>query len=388
MNVPNVTNIPGIPDYTYFLKQFLAVADSIGISGWFTGLAWAMLSLSFTLAMGQFILGNRLGFQSGLIRVLLAFTLLTVLTRPEGLQLRTALLNAWGDAHRFVATRTVTPIANDFASGILQIRNATGNVLGSLGLMALGGAAVGVAAKTGLQGAQKALEWAAELRGKLGGAAKGVGTMGGFQQAAAVGRRIGWGATLLVVPYVAVMMLSGLIAYLGIALMPLGVGLLALGNNRLVALTFSLYLSGVILGVLAPMVFAATVKTASQTTVSSVYRQLIQAQNQAEQAAQQLQAATQQMQMAAEQYGNVAKENPNKPHWERFMEWMGSRWADAQKAFGDAWRATTAPIYNIANSIATFVVTGLISVFIWLISIGVLLYANKKIVDTFAGLRL
>jgi len=381
-------NIPGVPDYTFFLRQILDVARDIGISGWFTGLAWAMVSLSFTLALAQFLLGNRLGFQSGLIRVLLAFTLLAVLTRPEGVQLRGELLNAWGNAHRFVAARTVTPIANNFANGMLQIRDATRGVLKSLGMMALGGAAVGVAAKTGLKGAQKALEVAAELRGRLGGAAKGVGATGAFQHAATVGRRIGWGAMLLIIPYTATMMLSGLIAYLGIALMPLGVGLLALGNNRLVALTFSLYLSGVILGVIAPMVFAATVRTASYTTIPNVYRELIQAQNRAEQAAQELQASAQQMQIAAEQYGDAARQEPNKSHWQRFAEAVGSGWAATKKAFGDAWVAVNRPIDNILNGIATFVVTGLVSIFVWLISIGALLYGSKKIVDTFAGFRL
>jgi hypothetical protein len=381
-------NIPGVPDYTYFLRQVLDVARSIGISGWFTGLAWAMVSLSFTLALAQFLMGNRLGFQSGLIRTLLAFTLLAVLTRPEGTQLRGELLNAWGNAHRFVAARTVTPIANDFANGMLRIRDATRDLLGSLGLMAIGGVAVGTAAKMGLSGAQKVMEFASELRGKLGGATKGVGPTGAFQRGATLGRQISWGAMLLIIPYTAAMMLSGLMAYFGIALMPLGVGLLALGNNRLLAATFSLYLSGVVLGVVAPMVFAATVRTASHTTLSNIYGQLIQAQNQAQQAAQQLQASTQQMRSAAEQYGDAVRQEPNKSLWQRFTEAVGSGWAAAQQAFGEAWRAVTAPINNILNSLATFIVTGFVSIFIWLISIGALLYGSKKVMDTFAGFRL
>jgi hypothetical protein len=118
-------NIPGVPDYNFFLRQVLDVAEAIGISGWFNGVAWAMVSLSFTLALAQVIMGNRLGFQNGLIRTLLAFTLLAILTRPEGAQLREELAQAWGNAHRFVAARTVTPIANDFANDMLRIRDAT-----------------------------------------------------------------------------------------------------------------------------------------------------------------------------------------------------------------------------------------------------------------------
>jgi hypothetical protein len=193
---------------------------------------------------------------------------------------------------------------------------------------------------------------------------------------------------LLIIPYTAAMMLSGLMAYFGIALMPLAVGLLALGNNRLLAATFSLYLSGVVLGVVAPMVFAATVRTASHTTLPNIYNQLIQAQNQAQQAAQQLQASTQQMRSAAEQYGDAAKQEPNKSRWDKFMEWVESGWAQVQQAFNDAWRTVTAPINNILNSLATFIVTGLVSIFVWLISIGALLYGSKKVMDTFAGFRL
>ena len=381
-------NIPGVPDYTYFLRQVLDVARSIGISGWFTGFAWAAVSLSFTLALAQFLLGNRLAFQNGLIRTLLAFTLLAILTRPEGTQLRGELANAWGNAHRFVAERTVTPIANDFANGMLRIRDATRDLLRDLGMMTIGGVAVGTAAKMGLSGAKKVMEWSSELRGKLGGATKGVGPTGAFQRAATLGRQISWGAMLLIIPYIAAMMLSGLMAYFGIALMPLGVGLLALGNSRLLAVTFSLYLSGVILGVVAPMIFAATVRTASQTTLPNIYNQLIQAQNRAQQAAQQLQASTQQVRSAAEQYGEEVKREPNKNMWEKFKEVVGSGWAAAQQAFGDAWRAVTAPINNVLNSLATFIVTGLVSIFVWLISIGALLYGSKKVIDTFAGFRL
>jgi len=381
-------NVPGVPDYNFFITQVLNVARDIGLSGWFNGLAWAAVSFSFTLALAQFLLGNRLAFQNGLIRTLLAFTLLAVLTRPEGAQLRVGLANAWGNAHRFVATRTVTPVANDFANGMLRIRDATRDLLRDLGLMTIGGVAVGVAGKMGLKGAQKVMELGSELRGRLGGATKGVGAAGGFQRAATLGRQIGWGALLLVIPYVAAMMLSGLMAYFGIALMPLAVGLLALGNNRLLAATFSLYLSGVILGVVAPMIFAATVRTASQTTLPNIYRELTQAINRAQQAAQQLQASTQQMQSAAEQYGEAVKQEPNKTHWEKFKEAMGERWAAAKQAFGDAWRAVTLPIGNMLNSLATFIVAGLISLFVWLISIGALLYGAKKVMDTFAGFRL
>jgi hypothetical protein len=381
-------NIPGVPDYGFFITRVLDVAGDIGISGWFNGFAWAAVSLSFTLALAQFLLGNRLGFQNGLIRTLLAFTLLAVLTRPEGDQLRTGLLNAWGNTHRFVAARTVTPIANDFANGMLQIRDATRTLLRDLGMMAIGGVAVGGAAKMGLKGAQKVMELASELRGRLGGAVKGVGAAGALQRAATVGRHISWGAMLLIIPYIAAMMLSGLMAYFGIALMPLAVGLLALGNNRLLAATFSLYLSGIILAVAAPMVFAATVRTASQMTLPNIYRQLIDAQNRAQQAAQQLQASTQQMRSAAEQYGEAARQNPDKPMWQKFTEALGSGWAAIQQAFGDAWRAVTAPIGNILNSLATFIVTGLVSLFLWFISIGSLLYGSKKVMDTFAGFRL
>jgi len=388
MNIPDVVNVPGVPDYGLFLRQVLDVAKNIGISGWFNGFAWAAVMLSFTLALAQLLLGNRLGFQNGLIRTLLAFTLLAVLTRPEGEQLRKELLDAWGNAHRFVATRTVTPVANDFANSMLQIRDATRTLLRDLGLMAIGGVAVGGAAKMGLKGAQKVMELSSELRGKLGGATKGVGAAGGLQRAATVGRQISWGAMLLIIPYIAAMMLSGLMAYFGIALMPLGVGLLALGNNRLLAATFSLYLSGVILGVMAPMVFAATVRTASQMTLPNVYRQLTEALDQAQQAVQRLQTDTQQMQRAAEEYGNTVKQEPNKSHWEKFMEWMESRWTAAQQAFNDAWKTVTAPIGNILNSLATFIVAGLISIFVWLISIGALLYGGKKVMDTFAGFRL
>jgi hypothetical protein len=381
-------NVPGIPDYGLFVTRVLDVARDIGISGWFNGFAWAAVSLSFTLALAQFLLGNRLGFQNGLIRTLLAFTLLAILTRPEGAQLRTGLLNAWGNAHRVVAARTVTPIANDFANAMLQIRDATRTLLRDLGVMAIGGVAVGGAAKMGLKGAQTVMELASELRGRFGGAVKGVGAAGGLQRAATVGRQISWGAMLLIIPYVAAMMLSGLMAYFGIALMPLAVGLLALGNNRLLAATFSLYLSGIVLGILAPMVFAATVRTAAQMTLPNIYRQLIDAQNRAQQAAQRLQGATQQMQSAAEQYGEAVKQEPNKSHWEKFREALGERWAEVKQAFGDAWRSVTAPIGNILNGLATFIVTGLVSLFVWFISIGSLLYGSKKVMDTFAGFRL
>lgn len=381
--------IPGLPDYGYFVSQVVQTAHSVGLMGWFWGLSWALLMLALAFSFAQLLMGNRLGFQMGLVRVMVASALLTVLSRPEGAALRGELLNAWSGAHKFVAGKTVQPIANSFSNWMLNIRNATKGALEGLGLMAIGGAAVGVAGKMGLKGAQKAFDYLTELRGKLGGAVKGVGATGGFQAAAKAGRTIGLGMMFFVVPYIAAMVLSGLMAYFGIALMPLGVGLLAVGNNRLLAATFSLYFSGIVLGVVAPMVFAATVRTAGQISYSQVYRQLQEAQTMAQQAAEDFATRSAELRQAAEEYAREAtKDDPNKPKWQRFIEAVGTGAANLLNTVGEKVKFITQPIDNLMGRVAGFLVTAVISVVVWVISFGSLLYASTRVMNALAGIRL
>lgn len=381
--------IPGFPDYGYFVSQVVQTAHSVGLMGWFWGISWALLLLAFVFSFVQLLLGNRLAFQGGLVRVFVAFALLVVLSRPEGAALRAELLNLWSTAHKAVAARTVQPVANDFSGWMLQIRDATKGALEGLGLMAIGGVAVGGAAKLGVKGAEAVLEKAAEMRGKLGSATKGVGATGAFQRAASAGRQIGWGTVFLVTPYLAAMILSGLMAYFGIALMPLGVGLLAVGNNRLLAATFSLYLSGVVLGVVAPMVFAAAVKTAGQTTVREVYRQLQEAQTMARQAADELALRAQEARAAAEDYARqVTQDDPNQPKWKKFIDAVGAKFSDVSKRVGDAIKSVANPIDNILGRIAGFIVTSVISLLVWLVSFGTLLYATVRVMNAFSGIKL
>lgn len=381
--------IPGLPDYNFFVSQVVQTAHSVGLMGWFWGISWALLLLAFVFSIAQLVMGNRLAFQVGLVRVMVALALLTILSRPEGAVMRGQLLNLWGDAHRVVARRTVQPIANDFSNWMVRIKDATTGALEGLGLMALGGTAVGFAAKMGVKGAAEVLEKATEMRGKLGGAIKGVGAVGGFQTAARVGKTVGLGTMFFVVPYIAAMVLSGLMAYFGIALMPLGVGLLAVGNNRLLAATFSLYLSGVVLGVVAPMVFAASVKTAGQITYSQVYRQLQEAQALAQQAADEFARRSQELRQQAEQYAQeVTRDDPNKPKWQQFFDAVKSGAANFLKAAGDKVKAITDPIHNVLGRVTGFLVTAVVSLVVWVISFGSLLYASVRVMNAFAGIKL
>jgi len=381
--------IPGLPDYSYFVSQVVQTAHSVGLMGWFWGISWALLLLAFVFSVAQLLMGNRLGFQLGLVRVMVALALLTILSRPEGAVARAQLLTLWSDAHKFVAGRTVQPIANDFSNWMVNIRDATKGALEGLGLMAIGGTAVGVAGKMGIKGAKAVLDYATELRGKLGSATKGVGVTGAFQRTATVGRYMGWGVMFLVVPYIAAMVLSGLMAYFGIALMPLGVGLLAVGNNRLLAATFSLYLSGVVLGVIAPMVFAASVRTAGQITYAQVYRQLQEAQNLAVQAANEFAVRSQEMRVAAEQYAaEMTKTDPNKSKWQTFVDSIGDKLAQARQWVSDKVKIVTQPIDALAGRIAGFLVTSVISLLVWIISFGSLIYASSRVMNAFAGIRL
>lgn len=381
--------IPGLPDYSYFVSQVVQVSHSVGLMGWFWGVSWALLLLAFVFSVAQLLMGNRLGFQLGVVRVMVALALLTILSRPEGAEMRAELLKLWSNAHQFVAGKTVQPIANDFSNQMLNIRDATKGALEGLGLMALGGTAVGIAGKMGVKGAKAVLDYATELRGKMGSATKGVGATGAFQGAATVGRYMGWGVMFLVVPYIAAMVLSGLMAYFGIALMPLGVGLLAIGNNRLLAATFSLYFSGVVLGVVAPMVFAASAKTAEKVTYSQVYRQLQEAQALAEQAAREFATRSQEMRLAAEQYAaEMAKDDPNKPKWQQYIDALGNKLTQAKEWVSDKAKSVTQSIDALAGRIAGFLVTSVISLFVWIISFGSLLYASARVMNAFAGIRL
>lgn len=365
------------------------MAHSVGLMGWFWGISWALLLLAFVFSVAQLLMGNRLGFQLGVVRVMVALVLLTILSRPEGAATRAELLKLWGDAHQFVAGKTVTPIANDFANWMLSIRNATKGALEGLGLMAIGGTAVGIAGRMGVKGAKAVLEYSTELRGKMGSATKGVGVTGAFQRTATVGRYVGWGAMFLVVPYIAAMVLSGLMAYFGIALMPLGVGLLAIGNNRLLAATFSLYFSGVVLGVVAPMVFAASAKTAGKITYSQVYQQLQEAQALAEQAANEFAVRSQEMRFAAEQYATeMTKDDPSKPKWRKYMDALGDKLSQAKQWVNDKVKFVTQPIDALLGRISGFIVTSVISLFVWIISFGTLLYASVRVMNVFAGIRL
>lgn len=379
--------LPGFPDYGYLVSEVVQAAHSVGMMGWFWGISWALTVLALAVSFMWLVLGNRLAFLNGLSRVLLASALLIILSRPEGAAVRGQLLSLWSTAHRAVASATVNGVARDFANWMNRVRDAATNAMTSLSLMAIGGVAVGGLAKMGLKGAQEALDRALELRGKMGGAVKGVGPTGAFQRAATLGRNLGWGVVLLVVPYIAAMALSGIMAYLGVALMPLGAGLLAIGSNRLLTAAFSLYLSGVILGVVAPMVFTAAYRTAGQITLPNVYRQLVQAQNEADGTVRQMQAQSQQMKALAEQYADTVKQDPNTPWWRS----LGQALADGAKALLQSaetvYQRVTAPISNLFRGLATFIVTGLISILVWFVSIGTLMYATIRITNTIAGFR-
>ena len=146
----------------------------------------------------------------------------------------------------------------------------------------------------------------------------------------------------------------------------------------------AVYLNGLLLGMVAPVVFAATVRTAQNTSIGQIYRQLSQLEAQARAENQRMANA---VRAVLEEVDRTVQAPPDPPpnDTRNFLQ----RLRDDINNFGQNlwdWGAQVfSSVNNVLNNAATFIVNGLLSIFLWFVTLGALLYANLVIMRSVGG---
>lgn len=380
-------NVPGIPDYSYFLTEFINGVQSIGLSGWFNGAAAAAITFAFVWAIALFAWGNRIGAQATFIRAMVALLLFNLGTRPEGQALRSSLYDGWRLAHRAAVQRGVQPVALALGNALNDLKDLTKQTLVISSSFALGGFTAQVL-KGGVKGAQVAVRAATEAKGRLGGAQKGIGGTGVYQAVRSSTQRVGWGALMLSVPYVAAMMISGIMVYMALVLLPLAATGLALGYPGLVRAVATLYLSGLLLGVVSPLVFGASLRLLSHNSITQIQQQVQQVMAQAQQIKQQNEANIARLRSEVEAYAqevnNASGQQPQNA-WDRFTSWVGEAASNVANAVNNAFNALLTPLNNMLNALSTWLVSGLVSIALFLISTLAIIVGSAWTINRLAG---
>ncbi|WP_243027840.1 DUF2681 domain-containing protein [Thermus albus] len=198
--------------------------------------------------------------------------------------------------------------------------------------------------------------------------------MGTFQAVRSVSTKIGWGALTLTVPYVAAMMVSGLMVYISLVLFPLAATALALGYPGLVRSMVTLYLSGLLLGVVAPLVFGASIRMLQNNSIAQIQREVQAVMQQAQNIKQQNEANIQRLQSEVESYAQQMENSTGQQgqasqgFWDRFKDWAGGVTASVSGAINNALTALLTPLNNMLNALTTWLVSGLVSIALFLIS--------------------
>ncbi|RTG96796.1 hypothetical protein [Thermus scotoductus] len=381
-------NLPGIPDYTYFISQFISGVQGIGLSTWFNVGAQASIFFAFVWAIALFAWGNRMAAQATFIRAMVALLLFNLGTRPEGQALRAALYDGWRAAHQSAVRKGVSPVANAMGNALNDLKDMTKQTLVVASTFAVGGFTAQVL-KGGVRGAQVAVRAATEAKGKLGGAQKGIAGTGVYQAVRASTQRIGWGALMLTVPYTAAMMISGIMAYMALVLFPLAATGLALGYSGLVRAVATLYLSGLLLGVASPLVFGASVQLMMHNSVRQIQQQVQQVMAQAEQIKQVNEANIARLRSEVETYAQevISSSGQQEPQnvWQRVADWMGDRVSGAANAINNAFNALLTPLNNMLNALTTWLVSGLVSIALFIISTLAIIIGSAWTINRLAG---
>ncbi len=366
-------NLPGIPDYSSFIGDFIQSVQSIGLASWFNAAAQAAIVFGVAWSAFLFFTGNRLGAQGTFIRTMIALLLFNLGTRPEGAALRSALYDGWRAAHKSAVRTAVDPIANQLGNALNSLKDQVKEVLVVSSTLALGGF-TNALLKGGVRGVQIATKAATEAKGAVGSPTKGVGGMGTFQAVRSVSTKIGWGALTLTVPYVAAMMVSGLMVYISLVLFPLAATALALGYPGLVRSMVTLYLSGLLLGVVAPLVFGASIRMLQNNSIAQIQREVQAVMQQAQNIKQQNEANIQRLQSEVESYAQQMENSTGQQgqasqgFWDRFKDWAGGVTASVSGAINNALTALLTPLNNMLNALTTWLVSGLVSIALFLIS--------------------
>ncbi|WP_135256405.1 hypothetical protein [Thermus caldilimi] len=370
-------NLPGIPDYSYFIGQFIATVQGMGLQGWFTGAAGAAIVFAFVWALALFAWGNRMAAQAVFVRAMVALLLFNLATRPEGAAFKSSLYDAWRNGHRVAAQRALGPVADSVGQALLDIRDTVRNALVAIGSFAVGGFALNVF-RGGLAGARAAVRASTVAKGELGGTTRGIGGAGAYQAVKTSVSKMGQGALLLTAPYVGAMMLSGVMVYLAIVLLPLAATAMALGVPAVFRAVLSLYLSGLLLGIVAPVVLGASLRLLQHTSVAQMQQQLQQIMAEAESVRQQQRQAIAQLRSEVENYGNQVEnqvaQNTLQKKWDDIREWFAGAVSGAAQAVGNAMNTVLAPLNNMLTSLASWIVTGVVGIFMYLLTIlGILI---------------
>ena len=383
-------NLPGIPDYSLFIGEFIGMVQRIGLSTWFNGVAAAAIAFAVAWSAFLFLTGNRLGAQATFIRAMIAVLLFNLGTRPEGAALRSALYDGWRAAHQSAVRTGVQPVAVQLGNSLNSLRNVVTGALGLAGSFAVGGLTAAYL-KGGIQGVKAAVRSAMEVGRKVGKAVAGVGGAGAFQAVKSVPSRIGWGALTLTIPYVAAMMISGIMVYIALVIFPLAATALALGYSGLVRVMVTLYLSGLLLGVVAPLVFGASIRMLQNNSIAQIQREVQQVMQEAERIRQQNEGNVQQLRNAAEDYAREVERatgqqrNSNESSWDRFRAMVGGAVASFGSSLANAFNSLVGSLVNMLNALSTWIVSGILSLLLFLLSTLAIIIGSAWTVNRLAS---
>ena len=377
--------LPGMPDYTVFLTTVGDTLQNLGLATWFNALGGIAIFSAIVWSTFLYLTGNALGAKNTFVRAMIALALYTSFNTASGREILVQMGSAWTAAHRAVANATVRPVATQVGNALNQLSAMVATTLGVVGGTLLGATFVGAGAVMGIKGAQVALEKGAQVAKWLGNQFKsGAGRTAVFQTVRGTSRAVSFLTLALVVPYTAAVMLGGLMALVALAVMPLGAAFWAWGSNRVLLAALAVYLNGLLLGMVAPVVFAATVRTAQNTSIGQIYRQLSQLEAQARAENQRMANA---VRAVLEEVDRTVQAPPDPPpnDTRNFLQ----RLRDDINNFGQNlwdWGAQVfSSVNNVLNNAATFIVNGLLSIFLWFVTLGALLYANLVIMRSVGG---
>lgn len=368
-------NLPGIPDYSIFVKSFAQQMNAMGIQGWFTGLGMAAVVFAFVWSAVLFFMGNRLGAQNQFVKAMVALLIFNLATRPEGSAFRQSLWNAYTAAHKTAVGRGVSPVANQVGNALNDIRDGLRQALLAASAFAVGGFTFTVL-RGGLAGAAAAAETTATQ------GSSGMRVVNGLKNGAS---KIGWGVLALTIPYTAAMMLSGVMTYLALVLFPLGAAVLPLGYGRLFSGIVNLYLSGLLLGIAAPLVFGASVQLLNQTTIPSIMNQVQQVMTTAEELKRQNEAQIAHLRGEVDSYVEDVKQkagNSSLNPIDRLRNWFDQR----IQGFSQKLDQLMQPINNMLNSVLTWVISAAVAVLLYLLVLIAILVGSQIVLSRVAGL--
>lgn len=383
-----------LTDFSPFLNKVFFLGQSLGLFYWFNTLALSLILLSFVWAVVQFVYGNRLGAQAGVVRAVIATLLYTAVTYTnsggKNIGVRGTLWYAWKTGYYAVHNQVMQGPMQKLGEGLRITRDIT-----KTGILVGGALATTTAVYTiyrsyaGLKAVRNAKKAADELKSNMGGRTR---TSGGNKIVEGISRGVRgivYIITGIQAAYIATVITAGVLAYFTLALLPLGVGLYAIGYGRLTASLLSGYIAALMLGIAAPIVTSACITLVTSQSVGKINQKLRDAVNQAEE------LHNQQAQTAEQIRQNIQNlpdptQNQQKSYIDRAIEWfnnttVGKALADAKKAIDEKINSVVSTIDQAITGFSTWVVTGLASVVLYALTFIGVIYGAKAALEMLAS---